>query len=321
MSENKIQIFEDPQIRKKWNDDEDQWWFVVQDVIAFLTESPNPRDYWYRLKQRSAENEGVELSTFCRQLKFEAKDGKKYKYECANNEGLFRIIQSIPSPKAEPFKLWLAKLGKERIEEIEQPQKAIDRGKRYYSVKGYTQEWISDRTAGISSRNELTEYWQKSGVEGKEYAMLTNEIYSSTFGFDAARYKQIKGLKTKDSLRDNMTNIELVVTRFAEVASREIAESTNATGFDENKKAIEDAGEIIQKAVQSIEQQTGKPIASKENKKHLNTSEKTKQIIQEENKKKLLAEPSTKSNEGDYTGKNGLLAAMLKVPPPKKEEK
>ncbi|MDQ3110358.1 MAG: Bro-N domain-containing protein [Bacteroidota bacterium] len=146
-----LKIFEGADIRAKWNDDEDQWWFVIQDVIRFLTDSPDSADYWYRLKKRVAENEEVELSTICRQLKFEAPNKKVYKYECANNEGLFRIIQSVPSPKAEPFKRWLAQLGKERIEEIEQPEKAMQRAKEYYEYKGQDKEWVNDRVHGVAS--------------------------------------------------------------------------------------------------------------------------------------------------------------------------
>lgn len=152
-----LKIFDGTNIRAKWNDDEDQWWFVVQDVIQFLTDSPNPRDYWYRLKRRVHEGDGFQLSTICRQLKFKAKDGKIYKYECANNEALFRIIQSVPSPKAEPFKRWLARLGKERIEEIEQPEKAIQRTKVYYEMKGHNSPWIDDRIQGVTTRNTLTD--------------------------------------------------------------------------------------------------------------------------------------------------------------------
>ena len=308
-----IKIFEDTNVRAKWNDDEEKWWFVVHDVIAFLTQSTNPIDYWYRLKQRVAENEGVELSTICRLLKFTAKNNKVYKYECADNEALFRIIQSIPSPKAEPFKRWLAQLGKERIEEIEQPQKAIDRGKNYFTLKGYAPEWISDRVQGIKTRNDLTDFWQTSGVKDKEYGILTNQIYHSTFGHTAFQYKEIKDLKKGESLRDNMNSLELVVTRFAELTSKEIAESKNAKGLFENKQAIKDAGKIINKAVKEIEQTTGNPLVSKSNNKSLNTTEKTKNIIQSETKQ--LKKKEEKLNSFDKT-----LKGLLNVPPPQKDK-
>lgn len=278
-----LKIFEGANIRAKWNEDEDQWWFVVQDVIAFLTESTKPRNYWYDLKRRVLENEGVELSAICRQLKFKATNGKVYKYDSANNEGLFRIIQSVPSPKAEPFKKWLAQLGKERIEEIEQPEKAIQRAKNYYEKKGFQNEWINDRMYSVMTRNNLTDFWKNSGVEdGKSYAILTNQIYTSTFGLDAMEYKAAKGIKKSESLRDNMNSLELVLTRFAELTSKEIAESTNAKGLEENKKAINEAGKIIKKAVGEIQVKTGKPVISKSNNKELNSSEKTRQISQSE---------------------------------------
>lgn len=233
------------------------------------------------------ESEGVQLSTFCRQLKFQAKDGKTYKYESADNEALFRIIQSIPSPKAEPFKRWLAKLGKDRIEEIENPQKAIERGKIYYEQKGYTKEWIETRTQGIQSRKELTKQWKDAGVKDKEYGILTNQIYTSTFGLTAVKYKQVKGLKKTDILRNNMNSLELIVTAFAEQASKEIATSTNAQGLKANQEAIKTAGEIVNNAIRDIEERTKKPIVSTENFKHLNSPEKTKEIIQGENNKSI----------------------------------
>jgi hypothetical protein len=277
-----IKLFEETNIRAKWNDDEDKWYFVVQDVIAFLTESNNPRDYWYRLKKRTLENEGVELSTICRQLKFEAPNGKVYKYECGDNETLFRIIQSIPSPKAEPFKRWLAKLGKERIEEIEQPQKAIDRARSYYLSKGHTSDWTNDRIQGIVTRNEFTDHLKQSGVKDAEYGILTNQIYSATFGLTAIQYKAVKGLSKNDSLRDNMNRLELIVTQFSELTSKEIAKANNAKGFEGNKAAINQAGYIINRAVKEIEAQTGSPIASSENNKSLNNPKSVKRIIQSE---------------------------------------
>lgn len=280
-----VKIFEDTNIRAKWNDDEDRWYFVVIDVIQFLTDSPNPSDYWYRLKKRELDSSGIELSTVCRELKFTSTDGKKYKYECADNEGVFRILQSVSSPKAEPFKRWLAQLGKERIDEIEQPEKGIDRAKGYFEQKGRGVDWTNIRMNSIATRNELTDYWKKSGIsESKEYAILTNQIYSSTFGVTALKYKTIKGLAKGDNLRDHMSPLELVVTMLAEQTSKEIAEAKGAKEFYGNQQAIKDSGEIVHRAVKDIEQQTGKPIVSKDNFKAMDTTEKTKEIIQGESK-------------------------------------
>lgn len=303
-----IKIFEDKNIRAKWNDDEDCWYFAVQDIIEFLTESTNPRDYWYRLKQRVLENEGFDLSTICRQLKFKAKDGKQYKYESANNEAVFRIIQSVPSPKAEPFKKWLAQLGKERIEEIENPKKAIDRATVYYEMKGHDKDWIDLRMNGIATRNGLTKYWQDSGVKDKEYAILTNQIYQSTFGETSANYKIVKGLKKGDSLRNNMTPLELVVTMFAEQTAKEIAEATNAKELEGNKAAIEQSGAIVQQAVKNIEQKTGKAVVSTSNFKHLNTNENTRKIVASE-LKPIPKKAFDKSLKG-----------LIATPPPKKDK-
>lgn len=279
-----LKLFEGSEIRARWDDDEDQWYFVVQDVIGFLTDSVDPSKYWHDMKRRSTKNEGIELSANCRRLKFKAPNGKVYKYECANNETIFRIIQSIPSPKAEPFKQWLAKLGKERIDEIEQPQKAIERAEKYYTAKGRNSEWISDRTSGIKSRNELTSHWQSTGVKGIEYGILTNEIYTTTFGMDAVEYKLHKGITKGDSLRDNMTTIELVLTRFAEVSAKEIGEGKDYKGLEGNKKAIREGGAVVNGAIKDLESKSGRKVVSKENFKHMDTTEKTKEIITSESK-------------------------------------
>lgn len=302
-----IKIFEDTNIRAKWNEDEDCWYFVVQDVIVFLTDSVNARDYWYRMKQRTNDSDGIDLSTICRQLKFKANDGKMYKYDCTNNEGLFRIIQSIPSPKAEPFKRWLAKLGKERIEEIENPNKAINRAKFYYDAKGREKDWIDIRMNGIATRNGLTDYWKTSGVKDADYAILTNQIYTSTFGQTAGGYKEVKGIKKPDSLRDNMTPMELVVTMFAEQTAKEIAEATHATELEGNAMAIKESGKIVSAAVKDIETKTGKKVVSKGNFKHLDTTEKTKEIIQSEN---VSLDSFSKT-----------LSAITQIPKPPKDKK
>ena len=303
-----IKLFEDTNIRGKWNEDEDCWYFVIQDVIQFLTETDKPHQYWYDMKRRGIENEGVELSAICRQLKFMASNGKTYKYDCASNEGIFRIIQSIPSPKAEPFKRWLAKLGKERIEEIEQPDKAIDRARGYYTSKGRDGDWIDKRLVSIATRNHLTDYWQSNGIKNAEYSILTNQIYSTTFGHTAIQYKTIKGLKKSDSLRNHMNPIELILTMFAEQSSKEIAESQKAQGFDQNKKAIDDAGKIISKARKELEEKTGKPIVSKDNFKHQETDEITRNIAQRESK--LLPGEFDKNLKG-----------LINTPPPKDTKK
>lgn len=279
-----VKIFDGVNFRTRWDDDEECWYFVVQDVIAFLTDSPNPSDYWYRLKQRELDSTGIELSTICRLLKFPAPNGKIYKYECANNEAMFRIVQAIPSPKAEPFKRWLARLGKERIEEIEKPEKAIARGKTYYRMKGRDEDWINKRMTAIATRNNLTDYWKDSGVKDKEYGVLTDEIYHSTFNLKAYQYKQVKGLEKKDSLRDNMNPLELVITMFAEQTSKEIAEAKSAQGLEENKTAINEAGKIASQAITEIEKKTGKKVVSKQNFKHLDTPDKTTEIAQSENR-------------------------------------
>ncbi|MBB5639047.1 prophage antirepressor-like protein [Pedobacter cryoconitis] len=279
-----IKLFEDTNIRAKWNEDEDKWYFVVQDVIAFLTDSTQPSKYWSALKKRTLNNDSIELSTICRQLKFTANDGKTYKYECADNEAIFRIIQSVASKKAEPFKRWLAKLGKERIEEIEQPQKAIDRAKGYYTAKGHTKEWVETRVSGIGTRNELTKQWQNSGVDGSEYGILTNELTSATFGMDTTQYRYHKNITKNDSLRDNMNPMELVITMLGEATAREISEKTNAKGLKGNKNAVLEAGKIASETIKNIEAKTNIKIVSTDNLKHLNNPETTKRIVASESK-------------------------------------
>jgi len=212
MSSN-IKLFESRQIRSVWNEADHRWYFSVIDVVAVLTDSPNPRDYWYRIKKRGKIS-GIELSTICRQFKLEAPDGKLRETDCSDAERLLRIIQSIPSPKAEPFKRWLARVGYERLEEIENPELAAKRMRELYKVKGYSDEWIEKRVRGIAIRDELTSEWQKRGVkEQREYAILTAEISRATFGMTPAEYKAFKSLeKPADNLRDHMTDLELIFT-------------------------------------------------------------------------------------------------------------
>ena len=260
-----VKMFEGSQIRSVWDNERDEWYFSVVDVIGSLTESNNPRDYWYRVKKRMSEEERSELSTFCRQLKLKSTDGKSYKTDVADMQGIFRIIQSVPSPKAEPFKMWLAEVGKERIDEIIDPELTIDRALESYARKGYSREWINQRLQAIQVRKELTDTWQDHGVKaGNEYAILTNEISKAWSGMTTREYKDFKGLK-KENLRDNMSTTELILNMLAETATMDIAEATNPQGLEENKKAAQDGGSIAGDARKSIEARTGKPVITSKN--------------------------------------------------------
>lgn len=294
---NKIAIFEDKEIRKSFVNEE--WFFSVVDVIAALTESKDPTNYWSMLKSRELEN-GIELSTFCGQLKLTAKDGKNRLTDVANTEALFRIIQSIPSPKAEPFKRWLARIGKERLDEIEQPGKAIERAKGYYLAKGYDPKWVQTRTASIDTRQKFTDSLKDTGVtEKKDYAILTNEMYSSTFGMTAGQYKKHKELRKDESLRDNMTPIELAATIFSEATSTEFLNQSGTKDLIETKGFIIKAGNITNEAIKKIEKETGKKVVTSENFKLLNLPEKQKEIIRKSLKE--LESPIDQSNE-DFMG-------------------
>ena len=260
-----VKIFEGSQIRSVWNNEREEWYFSVVDVIGSLTESNNPRDYWYRVKKRMSEEERSELSTFCRQLKLKSTDGKSYKTDVADMQGIFRIIQSVPSPKAEPFKMWLAEVGKERIDEIIDPELTIDRALESYARKGYSREWINQRLQAIQVRKELTDTWQDHGVKaGNEYAILTNEISKAWSGMTTREYKDYKGLK-KENLRDNMSTTELILNMLAETATKDIAEATNPQGLEENKQVAQDGGSIAGDARKSIEDRTGKPVITSKN--------------------------------------------------------
>ena len=260
-----VKMFEGSQIRSVWDNEREEWYFSVVDVIGSLTESNNPRDYWYRVKKRMSEEERSELSTFCRQLKLKSTDGKSYKTDVADMQGIFRIIQSVPSPKAEPFKMWLAEVGKERIDEIIDPELTIDRALESYARKGYSREWINQRLQAIQVRKELTDTWQNHGVKaGNEYAILTNEISKAWSGMTTREYKDFKGLK-KENLRDNMSTTELILNMLAETATTDIAEATNPQGLEENKKAAQDGGAIAGDARKSIEARTGKPVITSKN--------------------------------------------------------
>ena len=260
-----VKIFEGSQIRSVWDNEREEWYFSVIDVIGSLTESNNPRDYWYRVKKRMSEEERSELSTFCRQLKLKSTDGKSYKTDVADMQGIFRIIQSVPSPKAEPFKMWLAEVGKERIDEIIDPELTIDRALESYARKGYSREWVNQRLQAIQVRKELTDTWQDHGVKGgNEYAILTNEISKAWSGMTTREYKDFKRLK-KENLRDNISTTELILNMLAETATKDIAEATNPQGLDENKQIAQDGGSIAGDARKSIEARTGKPVITSKN--------------------------------------------------------
>ena len=260
-----VKMFEGSQIRSVWDNEREEWYFSVVDVIGSLTESNNPRDYWYRVKKRMSEEERSELSTICRQLKLKAPDGKMRLTDVADMQGIFRIIQSVPSPKAEPFKMWLAEVGKERIDEIIDPELTIDRALESYARKGYSREWINQRLQAIQVRKELTDTWQDHGVKaGNEYAILTNEISKAWSGMTTREYKDFKGLK-KENLRDNMSTTELILNMLAETATKDIAEATNPQGLDENKQVAQDGGSIAGDARKSIEARTGKPVITSKN--------------------------------------------------------
>lgn len=262
---NEIKLFEGTQIRSIWDNEKEEWYFSIIDVVAVLTESTNPRDYWYRVKKRMGEEEKSELSTFCRQLKLKATDGKMRETDVANIQGIFRIIQSIPSPKAEPFKMWLAEVGKERIDEIIDPELTINRALDTYVKKGYSREWINQRLQAIQVRKELTDTWQDHGVKkGYEYAILTNEITKAWSGMTTREYKDYKGLK-KENLRDNMTTTELILNMLAETATKDITNATNPQGLEENKKVATRGGNIAGNARKEIENETGQPVISPKN--------------------------------------------------------
>ena len=262
-----IKLFESKKIRSVWNEEEQKWYFSVVDVIEALTDSEKPRDYWYRLKRREKEGSGTELSTFCRQLKIESSDGKKYNTECSDVEVLLRIIQSIPSPKAEPFKRWLAQVGYQRLEEIENPELAQHRMREIYKAKGYSDEWIEKRVRGIAVRDELTNEWKKRGVkEGLEYAILTSEISKATFGLTPSDYKTFKGLtKQQENLRDHMTDLELIFTMLGEASTTEIARTKDAQGFDPNKRAAIEGGTVAGNARRDLEKKSGRKVVTREN--------------------------------------------------------
>lgn len=263
---NEIKLFEGNQIRSIWDNEREEWYFSIVDIVGVLTESENPRRYWSDLKRKMKDEEGaVQLYENIVQLKMKATDGKMRSTDVADMQGVFRIIQSIPSPKAEPFKMWLAEVGKERIDEIIDPELTIDRALATYLQKGYTREWINQRLQAIQVRKELTDAWQDHGVKvGREYAILTNEITKAWSGMTTRQYKDYKGLK-KQNLRDNMTTTEIILNMLAEAATKDIANATHPQGLEENKKVAKDGGSIAGNARREIEEKTGKPVITSKN--------------------------------------------------------
>ena len=270
-----ISLFEEKQVRRAWNADEEKWVFSIVDVIAILTDSVDPGAYWRKLKER-LKKEGNETVTDCHGFKMTAADGKQRVTDVADTEQLMRLIQSIPSPKAEPFKLWLAKVGYERLEEIENPELAAKRMREIYEQKGYSEDWIEKRLRGIAVRDELTDEWKKRGVkESKEFAILTAEISKATFGMTPSEYKEFKALSNpKENLRDHMTDLELIFSMLGEASTTEIAKKRDTQGFPENKKAAKDGGSVAGKARQDLESKSGKKISTPENYKSLPESKK-----------------------------------------------
>jgi hypothetical protein len=261
---NKIKVFENKKVRTAWNEETEDWFFSVIDVIEILTESENPRDYWKVLKHRLAK-EGSEVVTNCNQLKLPAADGKMRLTDVLDTKGILRLVQSVPSPKAEPFKMWLAKVGSERLDEIADPEKAILRGADFYRAKGYTEGWINQRLQTIEMRKELTDEWKKRGIESeKDYAILTNEMTKAWSGLTVKEYKEKKGLK-KENLRDNMTNIELVLNMLAEVTSTAISKQEEPETFEENRKVAIRGGKVANSAKEEYEKETGLKVVSELN--------------------------------------------------------
>ena len=269
MDNDKLQLFENKAIRTAWDEEKEEWYFSIVDVVAVLTDSPNPQTYWRVMKKR-LKDEGNETVTNCNALKMTAADGKKRLTDVATTEQLLRIIQSIPSPKAEPFKLWLAEVGRERIEETIDPEQAIDRALETYLKKGYTREWINQRLQAIQVRKELTDEWQDRGVQkGVEYAILTDEITRAWSGMTTRQYKKLKGLK-KENLRDNMSTTEIILNMLAETSTKDISQASKPETFEENIEVARRGGNVAGIAKQALEAETGKPVITSQNAAQLN---------------------------------------------------
>jgi hypothetical protein len=258
-----LKLFQEKGIRSYWDEQEEQWYFSVIDVVSALTDSANPRDYWFKIKKRE-KIAGIELSPICRQLKLQAPDGKMRETDCANVKGLFRIIQSIPSPKAEPFKLWLSQVGYDRLLEIENPELAQERMKELYEQKGYPKDWIDKRIRGIAIRQNLTDEWKTRGIkEERDYAILTAEISKATFGMTPSEYKEYKGLEKKNqNLRDHMTDLELIFTMLGERVTTEISANEKPDTFEKNKKVAKRGGNVAGVARKETEKELGRSIIS-----------------------------------------------------------
>ena len=269
MDNDKLQLFENKAIRTAWDEEKEEWYFSIVDVVAVLTDSPNPQTYWRVMKKR-LKDEGNETVTNCNALKMTAADGKKRLTDVATTEQLLRIIQSIPSPKAEPFKLWRAEVGRERIEETIDPEQAIDRALETYLKKGYTREWINQRLQAIQVRKELTDEWQDRGVKKDvEYAILTDEITRAWSGMTTRQYKKLKGLK-KENLRDNMSTTEIILNMLAETSTKDISQASKPETFEENIEVARRGGNVAGIAKQALEAETGKPVITSQNAAQLN---------------------------------------------------
>jgi hypothetical protein len=274
--EKHIAIFRGKEIRRVIH--ENEWWFSISDIIEILTGNERPRKYWNDLKKKLEKEGYEEVSEKIGRLKMKAADGKEYLTDCANTETLLRIVQAIPSPKAEPFKRWLAKVGYERIQEIEDPELATKRTRALYKAKGYSDAWIEKRMRGIAIREELTDEWNKRGIkQDKEYAILTAEISKATFGVTPSEYKKLKGLK-RENLRDHMNDLEQIFSLLGEAATTEITRNKNPQGFEHNKKAAKEGGSVAGKAREDLEKRSGKKVVSKENYLMLNSPDELRQI-------------------------------------------
>jgi len=266
----RIKLFENKHVRSEWDDESQAWYFSIVDVVRVLSESPNPRKYWSVLKTR-LKKEGSELATNCSQLKMLSADGKHYLTDVANTEQLLRLVQSIPSPKAEPFKLWLARVGYERVEETEDPELALDRAMETYIKKGYSRDWINQRLKSIEVRKELTDEWEDRGmIKGRDFAILTDEITKAWTGLTTRQYKQLKSLK-KENFRDHTTNMELVLNMLAEATTTEISRQKQPEGFEENREIAQQGGTIAGNTRKEIEAKSGKKIITPKNAKRLNS--------------------------------------------------
>jgi DNA-damage-inducible protein D len=262
---NEVKLFEQQKVRTHWDEKEEKWYFSIIDVIAILTDSVNPRDYWFKMKIRIKTEDGLELSTVCRQLKMKAADGKRRETDVAETQVLLRVIQSIPSPKAEPFKQWLAKVGYERMQEIADPEQSLDRARENWQKLSRSEKWIQQRMTGQETRNKLTDYWKESGVEkSDEFAFLTNIIHTEWAGLSVKEHKGLKKLKTQN-LRDHMNEAELIFTALAELSTRQIAETEKAKGLQQNAIAGKKGGKIAKDARLALEQKTGKKVITGEN--------------------------------------------------------